>query len=62
VAARGAFLLEVRTMLRAVAAVHFLVGVFSVACALLEGSDWWVGYATAFIASGVGLLLADIAS
>jgi hypothetical protein len=35
-------------MLRAVAAVHFLVGVFGVACA--------------FIASAVGLLLADIAS
>jgi fatty acid desaturase len=49
-------------MLRAVAAVHFLVGVFGVVCALLEGSDWWVGYATALIASAVGLLLADIAS
>jgi uncharacterized membrane protein YjjP (DUF1212 family) len=49
-------------MLRVIAAVHFLVGVFGVVCALLEGSDWWVGYATAFIASGAGLLLADITS
>jgi hypothetical protein len=49
-------------MLRMIAAVHFLVGVFGVVCALLEGSDWWVGYAAAFIASGAGLLLADIAS
>jgi hypothetical protein len=49
-------------MLRMIATAHFLAGAFGIACAMLESSAWWAGSATAFIISGIGLLLADIPS